>query len=163
MKFVSDASLGKLAKEMRVLGYDTLYYGGKDFHELLQLARQQERVILTRNAKLTAKRLECNIILITEDRPPLQLKELLKKGIVFLNEKNLFSRCLLCNSVVERIGRQEAEGKVPEFIFHLHQEFYRCPRCQQIYWPGSHLERMKKRLNDLFRIQGVKDPSGQVK
>jgi uncharacterized protein with PIN domain len=152
MKFIADANLGKLAKEMRVLGYDTLYYGGKDFHELIQLARQQERVILTRNARLTAKGVECDIILITEDRPPLQLKELLKKRIVSLNENALFSRCLLCNSGVDRIGRQEVEGKVPEFIFHFHREFYRCSRCQQIYWPGSHLERMKKKLNDLMRI-----------
>ena len=163
MKFIVDANLGKLAKQMRVLGYDTLYYGGKDFHELIQLARQQERVILTRNGRLTAKGVQCDIILITEDNPPLQLKELLKKGIVSLNENALFSRCLLCNSVVERIGRQEAEGKVPEFIFHLHQEFYRCSRCQQIYWPGSHLERMKKRLDDLSRIQGVKVSTSQVK
>jgi uncharacterized protein with PIN domain len=152
MKFIADGNLGKLAKEMRVLGYDTLYYGGKDFHELIQLARQQERVILTRNAKFTAKGVECDIILITEDNPPLQLKELLKKGIISLTGNALFSRCLLCNSVVDRIGRQEVEGKVPEFIFHLHQEFYRCSRCQQIYWPGSHLERMKKRLNDMRRI-----------
>jgi uncharacterized protein with PIN domain len=163
MKFIVDANLGKLAKELRVLGYDTLYYAGKDFHELIQLARLQERVILTRNARLTAKGVDCDIILITEDSPPLQLKELLWKGIVSLNEKNLFSRCLLCNSVVDRIGRQAVEGKVPDFIFHLHQEFYRCLRCRQIYWPGSHLEKMKMRLNDLFRIQGVKDSSNQAK
>ena len=163
MKFIVDANLGKLAKEMRVLGYDTLYYGGKDFHQLIQLARQQERVILTRNARLTAKGVECNIILITEDSPPLQLKELLKKGIVSLDGNALFSRCLLCNSVVDRIERQEVEGKVPDYIFHLHQEFYRCSRCQQIYWPGSHLERMKKKLNDLFRNQGIKDSSNQAK
>ena len=92
MKFIVDATLGKLAKEMRVLGYDTVYYGGNDFHELIQLARQQERVVLTRNTRLTAKGVRCNIILITEDSPPLQLKELLRKGIVSLNETTFFSR-----------------------------------------------------------------------
>ena len=111
MKFIADANLGKLAKQMRVLGYDTLYYGGNDFHELIRLARQQERVILTRNARLTARGVECNIILITEDSPPLQLKELLKKGIVSLNENALFSRCLLCNSAVDRIGRPGSGGQ----------------------------------------------------
>jgi uncharacterized protein with PIN domain len=151
MKFIVDANLGRLAKELRVLGYDTLYYRGKDFHELIQLARQQERVILTRNTRLIAKGVEGHIILIKEDSSLLQLKELLEKGIVAPNEKSLFSRCLLCNSLVDRIGRQEVEGKVPDFIFHLHQEFYRCSRCHQIYWPGSHVERMKKRLEEFKR------------
>jgi uncharacterized protein with PIN domain len=88
------------------------------------------------------------IILVTEDSPALQLKELLLKRIVSLDKGILFSRCLLCNSAVSRVERQEAEGKVPDYIFHLHQDFYRCSRCRQIYWPGSHLERMKKRLEE---------------
>jgi len=158
MKFIVDANLGKLAKELRLLGYDTLYYAGKDFHELIQLARRQERTILTRNARLTAKGVDGAIILVTEDSPTRQLKELLSKGIVSLDKDILFSRCLLCNSAVSRVGRQEVEGKVPDYIFHLHQEFYRCSHCHQIYWPGSHFERMKKRLNGLSRIQDPSNP-----
>jgi hypothetical protein len=148
MKFIADGNLGKLAKELRMLGYDTLYYAGKDFHELIQLSRRQERTILTRNARLTAKGVDGEIILVTEDSPTLQLKELLLKEIVSLDKGILFSRCLLCNSAVNRVGRQEVEGRVPDYIFHLHQEFYQCSQCRQIYWPGSHFERMKKRLEE---------------
>ncbi len=146
MKFIVDANLGKLAKDLRMLGYDTLYYPGKDFHELIRLARLEGRTILTRNARLTAKGVDGEVILVTEDSPALQLEELLRKRIVSLDKGNLFSRCLLCNSAVVRTGRREVEGKVPDYIFHLHQEFYRCSQCQQIYWPGSHFEGMKKRL-----------------
>ena len=72
--------LGKLAKELRMLGYDTLYYRGQNPHELIQLARQQERLILTRNTRLTPKTKEDRIVQITEDNPVLQLKELLQPG-----------------------------------------------------------------------------------
>jgi uncharacterized protein with PIN domain len=154
-----------------MLGYDTVYYRGRDFHELLQIARQQQRVVLTRNTKLTARGVEGRVILVREDDPLLQLKELLNRGIVSLDERTLLSRCLLCNSVLDRISREEAEGKVPEFVFHLHHEFYRCPQCHQVYWPGSHPQRMEKRLKDLTRgqgtegsrVQGVKGSSNQSK
>jgi uncharacterized protein with PIN domain len=162
-KFVADGMLGKLVKELRMLGYDTLYYRGQDIHELIQLARQQQRTILTRNVKLTAKGVEGHIVLIMEDRPPLQIKELLNQGIIVLNEKAFFSRCLLCNSLLDEIRREEVEGEVPDFIFYQHREFYHCPQCHQIYWPGSHLQRMEKRLRELTGVQEVKDSSDQGK
>ncbi len=148
-RFLVDSMLGRLAKELRMLGYDTLYYGGRDFHELLQMARQQQRVILTRNTKLVARGIEGRVILITGDDPRLQLKGLLNQGLVSLAESTLLSRCLLCNSLLDRIGREEVEGKVPEFVFHLHHEFYRCPQCHQVYWRGSHQQRMERRLKEI--------------
>jgi len=151
MKFLADTMLGKLAKELRMLGYDALYYRGQNPYELFQLARQQERLILTRNTRLTPKTKEDRIIQITEDNPMLQLKELLKQGIVALNEETLFSRCLLCNSLLKEITQEEAEGKVPDFVFYQQKEFYRCSHCHHIYWPGSHQERMQKRLKEFFQ------------
>jgi len=156
-KFLVDQMLGKLAKELRMLGYDAVYFRGQDFHELLQMARQQERVILTRNTRLTAKGVEGQIVLILKDDPLLQLKELLNQGVIGLDEETPFSRCLLCNSLLGQIEREEAEGKVPDFVFYLHREFHQCPQCHQIYWPGSHQKRMEKRLKDLTRVQGVED------
>jgi len=150
-KFLVDTMLGKLAKELRMLGFDTLYYRGQNPHELIQLARQQERLILTRNTRLTPKTNEDRIVQITEDNPVLQLKELRSQGIVALNEETLFSRCLLCNSLLNEITREEAEGKVPDFIFYQQKEFYRCSHCHHIYWPGSHQERMQKRLKEFFQ------------
>jgi uncharacterized protein with PIN domain len=150
MKFLVDAMLGKLGKELRMLGYDTLYYRGKDLHELIQLARQQERVILTRNTRLTPETTENPMIRVTEDDPVLQLKQLLRQGIIAFNGKSLFSRCLLCNSRLDEITREEAEGKVPDYIYRHHKEFYRCPQCRRLYWPGTHQERMKKRLEEFI-------------
>ena len=150
MKFIVDRMLGMLAKELRMLGYDTVYYRGENAYPLIKLAREEGRVILTRNTKLTPKRPEDRIIRIGEDKPPLQLRELIQKKVISLNEENLFSRCLLCNILLDKIPREEAKGKVPDFIFYQQKEFSRCPQCLRIYWQGSHQENMQKKVKELF-------------
>jgi len=149
MKFIADRMLGKLAKQLRMLGYDTLYYRGEDAYSLIRLARQEGRVILTRNTKLLPRKPEDLILQMTEDNPLLQLNELIQKGKIEIDEEKLFSRCLLCNAFLDSISRKEVEGKVPDFIFHQHKEFFRCPQCQRIYWPGSHQENMQKKIRKL--------------
>jgi uncharacterized protein with PIN domain len=153
MKFLVDRMLGKLAKGLRMLGYDTIYYRGEDTQPMIQLARQEGRMILTRNTKLKAKRSEDRILIVTEDNPFLQLKQLIQKGHISFNEETLFSRCLLCNVLLDEVTREEAAGKVPEFIFYQQKTFFRCPQCQKIYWPGSHQEKMQKRMEELFQSQ----------
>jgi uncharacterized protein with PIN domain len=149
MKFIVDRMLGKLAKQLRMLGYDTLYYRGGDVYPLIRLGRQEGRVILTRNTKLIPRRPEDVILRITENEPLLQLKELIQKGNIEMDEGKAFSRCLLCNALLDPISRKEVEGKVPEFIFHQQKDFFRCPQCRRIYWPGSHQENMRRRIKEL--------------
>jgi uncharacterized protein with PIN domain len=141
--------LGKLAKELRMLGYDTIYYQGENAYPLIKQAREESRVILTRNTKLVPKRPEDTIIRVMEDKPPFQLRELIQKKVISLNEKNFLSRCLLCNSLLVEIPREEAEGKVPDFIFYQQREFFRCPQCLRIYWKGSHQDHMQRKINEL--------------
>jgi hypothetical protein len=150
IKFLADRMLGKLAKELRMLGYDTIYYQGENAYPLIKWAREEGRVILTRNTKLIPKRPEDNIIRVMEDKPPLQLRELIQKKVISLNEKNFFSRCLLCNILLVEIPREEAEGKVPDFIFYQQREFFRCPQCLRIYWKGSHQDHMQRKINELI-------------
>ena len=150
MKFIVDRMLGKLAKQLRMLGYDALYYRGEDVYPFIRLGRQEGRVILTRNTKLIPRRPEDVILRITEDQPLLQLKELIQKANIEIDEGKVFSRCLLCNTLLDPISRMEVEGKVPDFIFYQQKEFLRCPQCQRIYWPGSHQENMQRRIEALF-------------
>jgi len=150
MKFLADHMLGKLAKELRMLGYDTLYYRGENGYPLIKLAREQGRVILTRNSKLLPRKPEDRIVRITEDKPSLQLRELIRNGYVSINGEKFYTRCLLCNAPLDQISRDEVEGKVPDFIFYQQKEFSRCPECQKIFWPGSHLDHMQKKVKELF-------------
>jgi hypothetical protein len=143
--------LGKLARELRMLGYDTVYYRGENTYPMIKLAREEGRVVLTRNTKLVPKRPEDRIVRVTEDNPVLQLKELKQKKVISLNKENLFSRCLLCNTLLDKISREEAEGKIPDFIFYQGKEFSRCPQCLKIYWQGSHQDHMQRKIEELFR------------
>lgn len=149
MNFVADRMLGKLAKQLRMLGHDTVYYRGEDAYGLIKLAREEGRVILTRNTKLLPRAPEDRIVRIEDDNPSLQIRELIQKGYISLNEENLLSRCLLCNVPLHDTPREEVDGKVPEFIFYQHKEFYQCPQCLKIYWQGSHQENMLKRIEEL--------------
>jgi uncharacterized protein with PIN domain len=60
----------------------------------------------------------------------------------------------LCNVILDDITRGEAEGKVPDFIYHQQKEFYRCPQCGRIYWPGTHQINMQRRLEELRNADG---------
>ncbi len=152
MKFIADRMLGKLAKELRMLGYDTVYYRGEDAYPLIKLAREEGRVILTRTTKLTPKRPEDRIVRIMEDKPSFQLRELIQIKIISLHEETPFSRCLVCNNLLNEMPREEAEGKVPDFIFYQRKKFFRCPQCSRIYWQGSHQDYMQKKIEELKNI-----------
>jgi len=152
MKFIADRMLGKLAKELRMLGYDTVYYRGEDAYPLIKLAREEGRVILTRTTKLTPKRPEDRIVRIMEDKPSFQLRELIQIKIISLHDETPFTRCLVCNILLNEMPREEAEGKVPDFIFYQRKEFFRCPQCSRIYWQGSHQDHMQKKIEELKNI-----------
>jgi uncharacterized protein with PIN domain len=153
MKFVADRNLGKLAKELRMLGYDVVYYRGENAYPLVKLAREEGRVILTRSTRFTPKKPEDRIVRIMEDKPSFQLRELIQKKIISLLEESPFSRCLVCNALLNEIPREEVEGKVPDFIFYQQREFSRCPKCSKVYWQGSHQDHMKKRIDRLKNLR----------
>ncbi|OGP66054.1 MAG: hypothetical protein A2170_14360 [Deltaproteobacteria bacterium RBG_13_53_10] len=150
MKFLVDRMLGKLAKNLRTLGYDTLYYHGEDPRQLIEMARQQGRAVLTRNTNVIPERPQDEILMLEQDDPDLQVKHLIKRGVLSLDEARPFSRCLLCNVLLVEIPAADVEGKVPDFIFYHQKEFFQCPDCDRIYWRGSHQENMQKWLEGLF-------------
>lgn len=152
VKFIADRTLGKLARELRILGYDTIYYRGEETYPLLQLARQEGRMILTRNTRLLPRRPEDTILKIREDDPLLQLKQLIREGCLSPDERRLFSRCLLCNDLLKEIPPEEARGKVPDYVLYHQEKFVQCPQCQRVYWKGSHEENMRRKMEALFQV-----------
>ena len=150
MRFIADRNLGKLVKELRKLGYDTVYYRSDDLYGLMCIARQEDRTILTRNTRLRPRRPEDKVVRIIEDVPREQLRQLIKEGLLSLDRDRLLSRCLLCNDLLERIAHEEAQGRVPDYTFHQQEDFFRCPRCERIYWKGSHHENMERSIQALF-------------
>lgn len=136
MRFLVDGMLGKLAKWLRILGYDTLYYRNLEDHQLARLAAAEGRVLLTGDEELWHREKREGTILISSDNWREQLRELAAQ--VELHSDRLFSRCTECNTPLERVDEEEARGHVPPYILATQEEFSRCPQCGRFYWKGSH-------------------------
>ncbi|MDH4207259.1 MAG: Mut7-C RNAse domain-containing protein [Anaerolineae bacterium] len=146
LKFLVDAMLGRLAKWLRLLGYDTLYEATADDHDLVRLARAEGRLLLTRDREL-ARRKALNSLFIESDRPEEQLAQLLRD--LRLDSQTFAPRCARCNTLLEAMDRKEAKGRVPSYVFSRHEEFTFCPQCQRVYWPGTHWQRMRQRIEEI--------------
>lgn len=150
MRFIADAMLGTLAKWLRILGYDTQFDPNLDDHQLVRLARAQERVLLTRDREL-ARRRGLSVLLITSERLDAQI------GQVFaefnLEPDRSFSRCPVCNAPLVEVDRETAQSRVPAYVAQTHKTFKSCPTCQRIYWRGSHWQRMDDQLTRMLEHQ----------
>ncbi len=116
--------LGKLAKLLRTLGCDTVYYRGEDPRQLTEMAHQQGRTILTRNARLIPKEPGDNILVVDDDEPHLQLRSLIEPKGPFPADLRPFSRCLLCNTLLKPIPQAEAEERCRIMFFITRKSFF---------------------------------------
>lgn len=151
MKFAADAMLGKLAKWLRILGYDTSYSKDIEDEVLLDAASREDRRLLTRDTKLIRKLKPGEYLFIRENAPLDQLRQAFKELDLRADGDRIFSRCTLCNAPLEDMDREDAQGRVPEYVFMNAEGFKRCPLCGRIYWPGTHIKRIMDRLVLLMR------------
>lgn len=152
MKFLADDMLGRLAKWLRVLGYDTLYHQHLDDNELVRLARAEGRLILTRDTRLAHRRgVRC--LLIESELVDEQLSQVLDDLGLALDD--LFSRCTVCNAPLEEMEKQAAKERVPPYVFRTQERFKLCSQCGRIYWRGTHWDRMKERIEGLKAISSA--------
>jgi uncharacterized protein len=148
-RFVVDTMLGRLARWLRAMGYDTLYPGQAEDRRLLQLARAERRILLTRDRGL-ARLAEPHSCLIRGERVDDQVIEAVQRLALNPDNSDWLSRCLECNGSLEPGSRESIRGLVPEHVFATHTDFMRCPGCGRIYWAGSHADRMIARLSQFL-------------
>ena len=143
MKFLCDRMLGTVAKWLRIYGFDAVYAeDDASDEELINIAKNEDRILITRDKNLTfdARRENVKVLELKTTDFDEQIKDILKD---FKIDKNKFlSRCLLCNSLVEKIDKKEVEKRVPEKVFENNNEFWICKKCDKVYWRGSHFENM---------------------
>lgn len=150
MKFIADEMLGRLAKWLRMLGYDTIYKTPTTDSSLVNQAFREQRVMLTRDTRLIERKYIPRYVLIKSDDYNEQLRQIIK-DLNLLPEPNLFfSRCLLCNTEIESISKDLAQQKIPPYIYNTQERFLRCPKCDKIYWAGTHVEMAKERLKEIL-------------
>ena len=154
MKLLCDQMLGSLATWLRLLGYDT-FYANRDItdDDLLQIAKTEQRTILSRDKEFIYKAKKENIPILEIKTTDLdtQLHAILKQ--IPVDNTRILSRCTLCNTPLEPIEKNKIQEKVAQRIFEQHDTFWFCTHCNKVYWAGTHYDNISKKLEMLMKKQ----------
>lgn len=145
-RFVADCMLGRLAKWMRYLGYDVLYFREIEDRELVRIARSEGRVLLTRDRGIPDRFCIEHYLVKSEDIDS-QLKEVIAN---FPPDEKLQSRCLECNIPVQEVqDREEIKHRVPDYVLSHHKHLWYCPGCGRVFWSGTHYKNMEEKITKI--------------
>jgi uncharacterized protein with PIN domain len=144
-RFLADAMLGRLARWLRVLGFDTAYDEAMADPALVALANREERILLTRDRHLLRELRPARALEIVSDVPLHQLRGVVE-ALTLPPPAELFTRCILCNAPLGDVSPSDVAGVVPPAARDLPGPVRRCPHCERIYWLGSHVRRMRGAL-----------------
>lgn len=140
-KFICDVHLGRLAKYLRMLGWDTLYSNRYTPDYMIDLSLQENRIILTRNYELTRHKKVIHAYWIWSPEPLEQIKDVIGK-FDLSGQSAPLTRCLNCNHLLAPVKKQEILSRLQVRTAKCFNEFFICPSCDQIFWKGSHYENM---------------------
>ncbi len=149
MKFITDSMLGKLARWLRILGFDAFFDPSLPLNHLIEMSKSSNVIFITRRKSLPDDVFLQNICYIPSERIEEQIRFVIKKFNLD-TRMNLFTRCLECNTEVISIDKSLAKGKVPDKSFEGYENFYQCPKCKKIYWKGGHFLNTIKKLNNII-------------
>ena len=142
-QFVADVMVGKLARWLRMLGYDVLYNNRFEDDEILGIAAAQGRIILTRDVGLH-ERSRGNSLLIADDHYQDQVRQVV--STFQLKEFFPFTRCAECNTPLVETDKESVFLKIPPYVYLTQDQFARCPACDRVYWRGTHADRIREKL-----------------
>jgi uncharacterized protein with PIN domain len=149
VKLILTKELGRLAKWLRILGFDAEYFNEDKPASLIIQALRDERTILTRNHRLPQVR-GVKIVFIQNEKIKEQVGETLKKLNLKPDSAAMFTRCIICNAELVVITKEKIKDKVPEYVFKTQEHFLTCPKCSRIYWQGTHWGNVAKTLEDII-------------
>ncbi len=145
-KFLCDPTVGRLCRYMRMIGYDTAMTKSHAAREILSIALDQGRTILTRNTVLAGMKLARDVVLLSEDDPWRQMQIVIDECGLRIDESCVLTRCLEDNEPLEEIAKEKIRGKVWPYVYQTQDRFITCPKCGRIYWPATHVQAMMNRL-----------------
>jgi uncharacterized protein len=150
LKFIADAMLGRLARWLRFLGYDTLYYPDISDARLVRVAREDDRIILTRDTRLVMMKGIGSHLLLVSDDPFRQLLQVVDAFDPLPVKRE--GRCVQCNGKIRRIeDKASIREDVADHVYLNSDSFFRCEDCGRIYWKGSHLKRFREKVEKGLR------------
>ncbi len=149
--------LGRLARWLRLLGHDTLYYPQIEDSLLLRIAREDNRILLTRDTRLVKVRGLPQFLLLKENNPFEQLRHVVTTFNLSPYDKanglkgdSILSRCVVCNTCLNNIPKEKVQGRVPEYVYQTSDIFKQCSKCSKFYWNGTHPEKFKEKLSEIL-------------
>ena len=157
-RFIADAHLGQLARQLRMLGFDVLYRNDYSDAEVARIAASEGRIVLTRDRDLLIRKEivhGCYLHALTGDE---QVQEVIRRFDLAPSVRAL-SRCLTCNGVLRMVEKSEVAHRVPQHSRHVYERFYECDCCAQVYWEGSHVVRMRQRVQGMLRMAAMQEES----
>lgn len=158
-RFIADAHLGQLARKLRMLGFDVLYRNDYSDAEVAHTAAQDKRIVLTRDRDLLIRKEivhGCYLHALSTDE---QLLEVIAR-FHLVNATRAFSRCLNCNGMLRTVVKSAVEHRVPHHSRDAYEHFYECEGCAHVYWEGSHVARMRSRVQQMLKAAGADEQTG---
>jgi uncharacterized protein with PIN domain len=154
MRFIVDHNVGKLARWLRMMGYDSIFFEGDDDGQMVKQALAEDRVIVTRDTGMMKRgvisRGRLRAVLIESEEPERQMGQLME---IFdlQGQAHPFTLCLECNRILEARTREEVAGRVPSHVYRTQTQYMECPNCHRIYWRGTHWQAMVRKLEKLAK------------
>lgn len=156
--FVADAHMGRLARDLRMLGFDVLYRNDFSDDEIVRLAVEEERIVLTRDRDLLMRKPISRGAYLYSTDSDTQMLEIMRRYRLAEKAKPL-SRCLDCNGILETVSGETVAQQVPARSAAFHDHFQRCKACGHVYWEGSHVTRMRRRIDSLLTVTCLAIPA----
>lgn len=147
-KFICDVHLGKLSKLLRFCGFDTLYRKDYTDSEIIGISLDDRRTILTRDTGILKHKNVTHGYYVRSRIPEIQLRETIKR-FDLVDKLNPFSRCSLCNGMLIKIDNEKVMNKIPPKVKEFANEFSYCPKCDKVYWKGSHYQKLRKMIEQI--------------
>jgi hypothetical protein len=150
--FILDVHLGRLAKLLRMLGFDSLYRNNYEDSEIISISLKEKRIILTRDRGLLKRKAVTHGYWMESTKPRRQIQEVVRR-FDLLSQIRPFHRCMVCNGIISKIDKTAGMHHLPAAAALYYKEFNGCLTCGRIYWKGSHYNKMLARINELVNSQ----------
>ena len=154
-RFVLDCHLGKLARHLRLAGFDCLYRNDYRDSEIVNAAIAERRIVLTRDVGLLKQRLVARGYFVRATGSEEQLREVIR-ALQLEAGLRPFARCRECNAELRDVPKAEVSARLPEKVRAAYQRFRSCPGCGRLYWEGTHFERLRRLLQAAAQADAAK-------
>jgi len=143
-RFIADVMVGRLARWLRILGFDVLYSNRFEDAEVIRIAGAEGRIILTRDRGIRDSVPAQSLIFVEHNDLKSQIAQVLQK--IGPREFRPFSRCVECNTALQPVNKDDVFERIPHYVYFTQDQFAECPSCRRVYWRGTHTDAIQKKL-----------------